>query len=217
MSRGSFFLSDQLGDYVFAHNSPEDAVLAALAAETAQMPEAMMQSGREVGLLLQVLTRMAGATDAVEVGTFTGYSSICIARALAPGGTLRCFDVSETYTDVARRYWADAGLDDRIELTIGPAIDGLRALPTEPTIDVAYVDADKGGYISYFDEIVPRLRPGGVLVADNTLFSGAVVDASRTDDSSEGIRRFNDHVLTDERVDVAYLTVSDGVTICQKR
>ena len=217
MSRGSFFLSDALGDYVFAHNEPEDRVLAALAEETAKMPEAMMQSGREVGLLLQVLTRLAGATAAIEVGTFTGYSSICIARALAPGGTLRCFDVSTEYTDVAGRYWKEAGVDDRVELRIGPAIEGLRALPAAPTLDLAYVDADKGGYVSYFDEIVPRLRPGGVLVADNTLFSGAVVDDSRTDESSEGIRRFNEHVLADDRVDVTFLTISDGVTICQKR
>jgi caffeoyl-CoA O-methyltransferase len=202
---------------VFEHNEPEDAVLAALAAETAKMPEAMMQSGREVGLLLQMLTRLAGATTVVEVGTFTGYSSICIGRALAPGGSLICFDVSEAFTDVARRYWKEAGVDDRIELRIGPAIEGLRALPTDPVIDLAYVDADKGGYVSYFDEIVPRLRPGGVLVADNTLMGGGAVDRSRTDDSAEGIRRFNDHVLSDDRVDVAFLTVSDGVTICQKR
>ena len=217
MSRGSFFLSDELGDYVFAHNSPEDSVLAALAAETAAMPEAMMQSGREVGLLLQVLTRLGGATNAIEVGTFTGYSSICIARGVAPGGRLVCFDVSETYTDVARRYWIEAGVEDRVELRLGPAIDGLRALPNEPTIDLAYVDADKQGYVAYVDEIVPRLRPGGVLVADNTLFGGGAVNPDATDESSLGIRAFNEHVLTDGRVDVVFLTASDGITICQRR
>jgi caffeoyl-CoA O-methyltransferase len=217
MSRGSFFLSDQLGDYVFAHNEPEDDVLAALAAETAQMPEAMMQSGREVGLLLQMLTRLGNATNAIEVGTFTGYSSLCIARSLAPGGRLTCFDVSETFTDVARRYWKEAGVDDRVELRIGPAIDGLRALPTDPVIDIAYIDADKTGYPDYFREIVPRLRPGGVLVADNTLQNGQIIDPSITDASVEAIRRFNDLVVADDRVHVAYLTISDGVTICQRR
>ena len=137
MSRQSFLLSDELHAYVVAHSLSPDAVQQALIDETATHPQAQMQISPDIGALLTLLTRLVDARNAVEVGTFTGYSSIAIARGLAPGGRLRCFDVSEEFTSVARRYWAEAGVADRIELTIGPALDGLRALPDEPVLDLA--------------------------------------------------------------------------------
>jgi caffeoyl-CoA O-methyltransferase len=221
MARGSFFLSYELEKYASDHAEPEDEVLAALAAETAELPQAGMQSGREVGLLLGMLARLTGARTAVEVGTFTGYSSICIARGLAAGGRLTCFDVSDEWTSMARRYWERAGVADRIELRLGPAADGLRALPTDPTIDLAYVDADKPGYLDYYEQLVPRLRPGGVLVADNVLLGGRVIGTPPEDDgtaaSVAGIHAFNDRALADDRVDAVLLTISDGVSLVQKR
>src|ERR671912_290213 len=167
--------------------------------------------------------RLRTARRAVEVGTFTGYSSLCIARGLAPGGALTCCDVSEEWTAIARRAWDRAGLADRIELRIAPALDTLRSLPAEPHIDLAFIDADKGGYVGYWDELVPRVRPGGLLPADNVRGSGRVdepprpAEANEPDDNTRAIRAFNDHVAADDRVDVAVLPAFDGLTIARHR
>ncbi len=136
-----------------------------------------MQIAAEQGAFMGMLARLLRPRFAVEVGTFTGYSAICVARGLAPGGRLLCCDVSEEWTAVARRYWDRAGVADRIDLRLAPALETLRALPADPSIDLAFVDADKTGYAAYWDEIVPRLRPGGVVLVDNVLWSGKVVDA----------------------------------------
>jgi caffeoyl-CoA O-methyltransferase len=154
---------------------------------------------------------------AVEVGTFTGYSALCIARGLADDGRLLCCDVSEEWTAIGREAWKRAGVDGRIDLRIAPAIETLRALPTDEPIDLAFVDADKGGYAAYYEELLPRLRANGVILVDNTLWSGAVVDASRTDDDTEAIRAFNDMVAADERVESVILTIGDGLTLIRKR
>jgi caffeoyl-CoA O-methyltransferase len=208
-----------LQDYVLAHSSPRDPVLADLAAETERsFPDAAgMQIGADQGALTTMLTRLAGARAAVEVGTFTGYSSICIARGLADGGRLTCFDVSDEWTSVARRYWQRAGLADQIELRLGPALDALRALPPEPHLDLAFIDADKGGYAGYWDELVPRVRPGGLLLADNTLYSGMVTDAGTTSDAVRAIREFNDHAAGDGRVDLVILPIGDGLTVARRK
>jgi caffeoyl-CoA O-methyltransferase len=209
----------RLIDYVVDHGSwPVDEVLADLHAETAALgPIAGMQVGPDQGQLLTLLTRIAGARRAVEVGTFTGYSSLCIARGLEPGGTLLCCDVNEEWTALARRAWARAGLDDRIELRIAPALDTLRALPPDADIDLVFVDADKPGYVSYWDELVPRVRPGGLLLADNVLWSGRIADPDADDANSVALREFNDHVAADDRVEVAMLPAYDGLTIARKR
>jgi caffeoyl-CoA O-methyltransferase len=217
VSLRSFLLSDDLHDYVLAHSDQPDGDQRRLIDETAVMANAGMQISADIGLLLTLLTRLTGTRNAVEVGTFTGYSSIAIARGLAPGGHLTCFDVSDEYTSVARRYWADTGLDDRIELRLGPAIKGLRALPADPVIDFAFVDADKVSYPLYLEELVPRVRPGGLIVADNVLQAGRVTDPAATDESVEAIRRFNKAAAADDRVDTLLLPVGDGLSVLHRR
>jgi len=180
-------------------------------------PIAGMQVAPEQGAFMTMLTALVGARRAVEVGTFTGYSALCIARGLVPGGRLLCCDVSEEWTAVARDAWDAAGVADRIELRIAPAIDTLRALPVERTIDLAFVDADKPMYGAYADELLDRMRPGGVLMVDNVLWGGAVVDSSATDENTVAIRAFNDMVASDDRVDAAMIPLGDGLTLLRKK
>lgn len=212
-------VTPELVDYAVAHGSwPEDPVLGDLRAETAALGSlATMQIGPDQGQLLTLLARLVHAERAVELGTFTGYSALCIARGLAPGGTLLCCDVSEEWTTIARRAWERAGLADRIELRVAPAIETLRRLPPEPHLDLAFIDADKGGYCDYWDELVPRMRTGGLLLADNVLWSGDVVDGGGAGDHLGAIRAFNDRVAVDVRVDVAILAAYDGLTIARRR
>ena len=175
-----------------------------------------MQIGDDQGQLLTLLTRLVGARRAVEVGTFTGYSSLCIARGLAEGGTLTCCDISEEWTAIGQDAWRAAGVADRIDLRIAPALDTLRSLSTEPVLDLVFIDADKGGYADYWSELVPRVRPGGLLLADNVLWSGEIADDEKSGDNLEALRAFNDLVAADERVEVVVLTAFDGLTIARK-
>jgi caffeoyl-CoA O-methyltransferase len=218
MSRRSDWLRPELEDYVTAHSAGPDDVLRDLAAETASaFPDAAeMQIGPEQGVFMTMVTRITGVRRALEIGTFTGYSSICIARGLADGGQLTCCDVSDEWTSVARRYWQRAGLADRIELYLRPALETLRALPAGATFDLAFIDADKPGYIGYWDEVVPRIRAGGVILVDNTLASGRVADPAIAADRVP-VRAFNDHALADDRVDLVLLSIGDGVTMARKR
>ena len=213
----SFFLTPEIHEYVVAHGTPPDAVQQALIDETAQLPMAMMQISPEQGAFMTLFTRAVGARHAVEVGTFTGYSAIAIARGLPDDGHLLCCDVSEEWTNVGRRAWAEAGVDDKIELVIAPAADTLRALPDEEQFDLALIDADKPAYPVYYEEIVRRLRPNGVILVDNTLQGGRIVDASANDESVVAMRAFNDLVAADDRVDSALLTLGDGLTLLRKR
>src|SRR5262245_33987017 len=176
-------MSPEIYDYVVAHAaSARDPVLADLAAETAALGGiGLMQVAAEQGAFMTLLARAIGARDALEIGTFTGYSALCVARGLAPGGRLLACDLNEEWTAIARRYWARAGLADRIDLRLGPAIETLRGLPKEPAFDLAFVDADKEGYRGYYEEILPRLRPNGLILFDNVLWFGHVVDAATTD------------------------------------
>jgi caffeoyl-CoA O-methyltransferase len=217
MSFKTIGLSEELQAYVVAHGAEPDAIVADLIAETrANLPDdAQMQIAPEQAPVLTLLARISGARYAVEIGTFTGLSSIAIARGLPADGRLVCCDVSERFTAIARRYWERTGLDDRIELRLGPAADTLRAMPTEPHIDFAFIDADKTGYPVYWAELVPRMRPGGVILVDNVLRHGRVLDPGNDDDRA--IVAFNDEVLADERVDAAMLPIGDGLTLARRR
>ncbi|MCI4064247.1 O-methyltransferase [Micromonospora sp. R77] len=210
-------LTPELHAYLVAHGSAPDEIVRELAEETrAALPDqADMQVAPEQAAFLTFLTRLLGVRQAVEVGTFTGLSSLAIARGLADGGRLTCFDISEEYTGVARRYWARAGVEDRIELRIGPAAETLRALPRERHLDFAFIDADKVGYPVYWDELVPRMRPGAVVAVDNTLRGGRVLAPQNADDRA--IAAFNDEILADVRVEVVMLPIADGVTLARVR
>jgi caffeoyl-CoA O-methyltransferase len=209
-------LTPELHAYLLEHSTPPDAVVAELIEETrAALPgDATMQVGPEQAAFLRLLTSVMGVRRAVEVGTFTGLSSLSIARGLADGGRLICFDVSEQFTDVARRYWKRAGVDDRIELRIGPAAERLTELPAEPHLDLAFIDADKESYPAYWDLLVPRVRPGGLILVDNVLWSGRVVDPQR--ESDRAIVAFNDLAVADDRVELVILPIADGLTMARK-
>ncbi|MDW3845919.1 MULTISPECIES: O-methyltransferase [Micromonospora] len=208
-------LTPELHAYLVAHGSAPDEIVQELAEETrAALPaEAVMQVAPEQAAFLTFLTRLLGVRQAVEVGTFTGLSSLAIARGLAEGGRLTCFDISEEYTGVARRYWQRAGVQDRIELRIGPAAETLRELPRERYLDFAFIDADKVGYPIYWDELVPRMRPGAVIAVDNTLRDGRVLAPRNADDRA--IAAFNDAVIADVRVEAVMLPIADGVTLAR--
>ncbi|QOC93683.1 O-methyltransferase [Micromonospora craniellae] len=215
MTLKSIPLTDELHAYLVAHGSPPDEIVRDLAEETlAVLPEhASMQVAPEQAAFLTFLTRLLGVRNAVEVGTFTGLSSLAIARGLADGGRLTCFDISEEYTGIARRYWARAGVDDRIELRIGPAGETLRELPHERHLDFAFIDADKTSYPLYWNELVPRMRPGGVIAVDNVLRHGRVV--APESEADRAIAAFNEYVLADVRVDAVMLPIADGLTLAR--
>jgi caffeoyl-CoA O-methyltransferase len=220
MADGKFIKLDaKLYDYVVAHGHNGDALLRELAAETARKLGgiSMMQIAPEQGTLMNLLAHAIGARSAVEVGTFTGYSAICVARALPPNGRLLCCDVSEEWTAIAQRYWEKAGVADRITLKIAPAIETLQALPPDDPIDFAFIDADKTNYRAYYEEVLKRMRAGGLILIDNVLWNGAVIDQKIQTEDTRAIRALNDFLATDERVDMVMLPVSDGLTICRKR
>jgi caffeoyl-CoA O-methyltransferase len=219
MTLRSMPLTAELYDYLVGHSTQRDSVLSQLADETvSRFPRAAgMQIGPEQGTFMTILVRLIGTRRALEIGTFTGYSSICIARGLADAGKLTCCDVSEEWTSVARRYWDLAGLADRIDLQLRPAVETLRAMPADQTFDFAFIDADKTGYVSYWDEVVPRIRSGGAILVDNTLSHGRVIDPAATADGVQGIRDFNDHAVADDRVDLVLLPIGDGLTLARKK
>ena len=216
--RPALGVSPALRSYVVDHTPAPDAVELALIDETTAMgPVSRFQIARDQGDLMRIITRLIGAKHAVEVGTFTGYSALCVARALPDDGTLLCCDVSDEWTSIARRYWEQAGVASKIDLRIGPAVDTLRSLPDTEQFDLAFIDADKPSYAIYFDEIVPRLRQNGLLMVDNVLWGGSVVDPTANDENTTAIRAFNDKVASDPRVESVILPISDGVTVARKR
>jgi caffeoyl-CoA O-methyltransferase len=219
MARRSEQISLHLNAYLTAHSSPPDAVLRELANETAdRFPnEVGLQIPPEQGTLMTLLTQLAGARSAIEIGTFTGYSSICLARGLAQGGRLLCCDISEEWTSVARKYWEKAGLADTMELRLGPALETLRALPADEMFDLAFIDADKTGYLGYWNEVVPRVRPGGTILIDNTFSHGRVIDAGNDSPVVIAVRDFNDHAAADDRVSVVMIPIGDGLTLARKK
>ena len=218
MSLRTAFLDEALAAYVEAHSTSPDEVQRDLIEATAALGDAsIMQIGTAQGALMTLLTTLLRPRFAVEVGTFTGYSALAVAKALPPGGQLLCCDISEEWTAIARKHWERAGVSDRIDLRIAPALDTLRSLPPEPAVDLAFIDADKGSYIAYYEELVPRLSERGVILVDNALWDGHVANPARTDPTTEQLRAFNAHVIADERVLVALLPVGDGLSMVTRR
>lgn len=211
-------LTDELHAYLVERGARQDDLLARVERETAEMGDvAVMQVAPDQGALLTLLTRLLGVRYAVEVGTFTGYSAICIARGLAPGGRLVCCDNNEGYLATARANLRDGGLDDAVELRLGEAIETLRALPDGEAIDLAFVDADKQSYPAYYEELLERLRPGGLMLLDNVLLGGRILAPPEDDAAARTMAELNDRISADERVDVAMLAVADGITLVRKR
>jgi caffeoyl-CoA O-methyltransferase len=211
-------IDDALHGYLLAHRTPDDPLLVELQEETRRLmgPRSVMQIAPEEGTLLALLVASTGARRVVEVGTFTGYSALCMARALPADGKLLACDVSEEYTAVGRRFWQKAGVAERIELVLAPAVDTLRALPDAVQFDFAFIDADKTNYRIYYEEILRRLRPGGLIAIDNVLWNGQVLrDADQSPDTV-AIRELNDHVAADRRVQSVMIGVSDGITLARK-
>lgn len=212
-------LDDPIYSYLCRHRTGSgDPVLNALRAETEALgDDARMQISEEQGSFLSIITAAIGATTAIEVGTFTGYSSICIARGLAPGGRLTCLDASVEWTGIARRYWHQAGLADRIELRLGPAVESLRSLPMDAQFDLAFIDADKTEYDAYYELLLPRIRPNGLILFDNMLWGGGVAEAVIEGESGRAIHALNGKLAGDARVECVLLPVADGIQICRKR
>jgi len=214
-----FRLAAELHEYLVAHGTPPDEILRELSEVTREKVGnlSIMQVAPEQGAFMALLTAAIGARKVIEVGTFTGYSALCIARGLPEDGLLLCCDVSEEWTALGRPFWERAGVANRIDLRIAPALETLRALPPDADWDMAFIDADKGGYLDYYEEILTRLRPNGLILVDNVLWMGAVVDPDKNDEQTQAIRKFNDHVAADPRVDRVMLPISDGLTIARKR
>jgi len=204
--------------YLEAHHSSVDPVLEELRRETHGTfgRQGGMQISPDQGIFLRTLVASMGARLVVEVGTFTGYSALCMAQGLAPGGKLITCDVNPDTTAIARRYWDCAGVGDRIESRLGPGIDTLRSLPEQPSIDFAFIDADKRSYAAYYEEILRRLRPSGLIAIDNALWSGRVLEAS-SDADTEAIRTLNAFVAKDARVECVLLAVGDGLMLARRR
>jgi caffeoyl-CoA O-methyltransferase len=211
-------MTRELRDYLVDHSIPPTPHHAAIVEDTlvAANEWSIMQIPREQGPLMTLLTRLVGARLAVEVGTFTGYSALCIALGLAESGRLVCFDVSDEWPAIGRPHWDAAGVGDRIEVRTGPAAETLSTLGDEP-IDLVFLDADKPGYLGYYEALVPKVRAGGLIVADNVLYSGAVLDAANHDTNVVAVRAYNDHVADDDRVDVVMVNVADGLSLARKR
>jgi caffeoyl-CoA O-methyltransferase len=216
-------LSNELHDYIVDHGSRQDPVLRRVQEETAAMGDiSVMQIAPDQGAFITMLCRVLGAREAIELGTFTGYSAICIARGLDPGGRLLACELSEEYAEIAARNFEAAGVADRIEIRIGPAADTLRDLPEREVFDFGFIDADKTGYPDYYEQLLLRTRPGGLIVVDNVLAAGQVVgDREDSDEfvseSVGAIRRINERITADERVDTVMLGIADGVMLARKR
>ena len=210
----SFHLSPEIHQYIVAHGTPPDALASELMAATQALGGiSLMQIAPEQGAFMTLLARSLGVQHAVEIGTFTGYSALCVARALPDDGTLLCCDVSEEWTSIGRPFWEKAGVAHKIDLRIAPAIETLRSLPTTQHFGLAFIDADKPSYDSYFEELLPRMKPGGVMLIDNVLWNGAVIDQAAQDENTVAIRAFNDKVAADDRVECVMLPISDGLTL----
>jgi caffeoyl-CoA O-methyltransferase len=211
-------LTPKLYEYAVAHGHNGDPIRAELAVETTKLGRVSgMQIAAEQGTLMGILAAAIGARSAVEVGTFTGYSALCVARALPADGKLLCCDVNEEWTSLGRRYWERAGVANKITLKLAPAAETLKALPASHTFDFAFIDADKTNYATYYEEILKRMRPGGLVLLDNVLWSGRILDESVQDDDTQALRKLNDFIAKDTRVEAVMLAVADGLTIVRKK
>lgn len=216
MSNRTLTLTDDLVEYVRRVGLREHPVLARLREETAGMPNASMQIAPEQGAFMALLVQLTGATRILEIGTFTGYSSTAMALALPDNGRITCLDVSREWTDRAQTAWTDAGVADRVELRIGPAIESLGQLEDD-SFDLAFIDADKTGYDAYYSGCLRVVRPGGLILIDNVLQSGRVTDPAADDENVRAIRALNERIAADERVDLVLLPLADGLTMARIR
>jgi caffeoyl-CoA O-methyltransferase len=211
-------LTPELYEYVVRHGAREDDVLRRLRAETEELGDiAIMQISPEQGAFMTLLAKAMGAGRALELGTFTGYSAICVARGLGDGGQLVTCDLNGDWTRIARRYFEESGVVDRIDLRLGPALETLRTLPDDEPFDFAFIDADKREYPDYYEECLRLLRPGGLIMLDNVLRGGDVLDDADQEPRTVATREVNERAIADDRVDVAMLGVSDGITLALKR
>jgi predicted O-methyltransferase YrrM len=220
MSRDTLPLTPELNDYIRAVSLREADVQRRLREETAGHPLARMQLAPEQGQLLALLVRALGARRTIEVGVFTGYSTLAVALALPADGRIVACDVSEDYTAMARRYWQEAGVASKVDLRIAPAVETLDALIAAGEagrFDFAFIDADKAGYIDYYERALTLLRPGGLIAADNVLRGGKVIDPSVTEADTAGIRAFNRHVHADARVDISLVSIGDGMMLALRK
>ncbi len=220
MANKTIGISDELAEYVLQVGTREPDVLARLREETAALPQHGMQIAPEQGAFLAMLVELIGARRCVEVGTFTGYSSTAVALALPDDGQIVCCDVSEEWTALARKYWSEAGVADKIDLRIAPAaetLDQLLAAGEEGAFDFAFIDADKAGYDGYYEQLLRLVRPGGLIALDNTLWSGKVLDADTDDEDTQALRALNAKLADDDRVTLCLLPVADGVTLARRR
>jgi len=216
--RRSNYIVPVIDDYSAAHSTPPDRHQQYLQKVTRERTgsAAGMQIGDDQAVLMEMLVRAMGAKRAVEIGTFTGYSALAVARGMGPEGRLLCCDVSEEWTAIARAAWEEAGVADRVELRIGPGLETLRSLPSGRQFDFAFIDADKTGYAGYYEEVIARLRPGGLLLLDNMLQGGRVVDDGENGEDVSAIRALNRAIANDPRVKVVLLPLGDGVSFVQK-
>ena len=220
MHNKTFTLPDPLYAYLLGVSLRDDPLRQRLRAETARDEMARMQSAPEQGQLMALLVKLIGARKALEVGVYTGYSALCVASALPADGRLVACDINAKWTAVAQRYWQEAGVGDRIELRLAPAMDTLDALIADGesgSFDFAFIDADKENYQGYYERALTLLRPGGLIAVDNTLWSGQVADPSYQDADTCAIRAFNAALYRDQRVDISLLPVADGLTLARKR
>ena len=220
MAKRFLAMDARLYGYVLDHSLREPAVLAELREETAKLAQAGMQIGPDQGQFMALLAKLAGARRCIEIGVFTGYSALAVALALPADGRIVACDKSEEWTAIARRFWKEAGVESKIDLRLGEAIATLEALLAEGgagRYDFAFIDADKGNYLAYYERCLKLLRPGGLIVVDNTLWSGDVADMSNTKADTVSLRAFNDALRRDERIDLALLAIGDGVTLARKR
>lgn len=220
MSNRTIVMNDALYEYLLGASLRDLPVLRRLREETAKHPRARMQISPEQGQFMQLLTKLMGARRCIEVGVFTGYSSLAVALALPADGHILACDVSEEFTAVARRYWKEAGVESKIELHLAPALetlDGRLKAGEAGRYDLAFIDADKSNYSGYYERILKLLRPGGLILVDNVLWSGAVMDKKDTSEDTVALRAFNIALHKDERIDLSMLPVGDGLTLARKR
>jgi predicted O-methyltransferase YrrM len=218
MANRTLTITDELNEYLVRVGTREPEILRRLREETAALPRHNMQIGPDQGAFMAMLVRLSDAYRCLEIGTFTGYSSTAVGLALPPHGKMVCCDVSREWTDVARRYWSEAGLAERIELRLAPAAETLEALLAEGAIfDFAFIDADKSGYDTYYEGCLRLVRSGGLITIDNVLWSGAVADPSVNDEGTTAIRALNEKIAADERVDAVILPIGDGLTLARVR
>jgi caffeoyl-CoA O-methyltransferase len=215
VARGGLEPSEELLAYLSRYGARTDEVLDRVRDETSRMPNAIMQVSADQGALIELIVRLIGAEDALEVGTFTGYSAICIARGLADGGRLTCLELDEEFAAIAQRNIEAAGVTDRVEIRVGPALRSLEAMPAEPSFDFAFIDADKRGYPDYYELVLARMRRGGLMLLDNMLQSGQVVAPQQ--ENPRVVDDLNRRIHADERVDMAMTISADGLTFVRVR